>query len=212
MRELICRTTRYAFFLMLFLTMPLIFCVDYLLKIWLKNENVPEFTSAFIILSLVTILIQTLGEPMDHGLLSEGNIRFYEILLFALNLCNLVLAYLGLLIGLPPISVYWITLFTGIPIVILRLVLSGNAYQLTAGMYCHEVLLRVGIVSALCFLLALQLTRYPADTFPRFFLYCCWIALESLGVICFAGLKKEERREILHWIRSRLKKFRPEDA
>lgn len=191
MRDLVCHTSCYAYYLTLFLALPLIFNVDDLLAIWLRK--VPEYTAVFIVLTLIYALVDTLGQPMMTGLLAEGNIRGYEIWLLILNGAGLCVAYGGMKAGAAPVFVYWMAIAVSVLITILRLLLSRKAYGLTLRGYGKEVMGPVLRVTVLATLLAFLSVFRRAESFWHLVLNGGWVAMETAVVIYFAGMGQSER-------------------
>ena len=138
MHRLIFKSSRFSFYLMLILGIPLMKGIDFALGLWLVS--VPDHTALFIQLLMVFCLMDSLVQPLMTGLLAEGNIRVYEIALVVLNVGNVVLSYAALKCGYAPESVYVVSIVTEVGIIAARVWLSGKAYQLPVRRYCTEVL------------------------------------------------------------------------
>ena len=91
---------RYSFFLLAFISIPVMINLDYLLKLWLGI--VPEYTSTFLLLALISALINSMSQPLVTALHATGNIKFFQILICIIMLCELPLAYLILFFGGKP--------------------------------------------------------------------------------------------------------------
>ena len=138
MHRLIFKSSRFSFYLMLILGIPLMKGIDFALGLWLVS--VPDHTALFIQLLMVFCLMDSLVQPLMTGLLAEGNIRVYEIALVVLNVGNVLLSYAALKCGYAPESVYVVSIVTEVGIIAARVWLSGKAYQLPVRRYCTEVL------------------------------------------------------------------------
>lgn len=147
MHRLIFKSSRFSFFLMLILGLPLMKNIDYLLSLWLVS--VPEYTTIFIQLLLVFCLMDCIVAPLIIGLLAEGNIRIYEIALVVLNASNVILSFFALKSGFAPESVYVIPIIIEIAIMWSRIWLSSRTYKLSIRRYCVEVLGRILVVAVL---------------------------------------------------------------
>lgn len=74
---LVYRISKYSYFLMLIIVFPIIFNIDLILELWLKNP--PEHTAIFAILTSVYCLVDSLTGPLWAAMQAGGKIkRFLE--------------------------------------------------------------------------------------------------------------------------------------
>ena len=57
---------RYSFYLLLLIAIPVMINVDYLLQLWLGT--IPKYTSQFLLLALITALINVMSPPLTTAL------------------------------------------------------------------------------------------------------------------------------------------------
>ena len=69
--------TRISTLILLIMVIPLLFCMDDILRIWLKE--VPEYTTIFASWMLVNGFVVVLGSGFDPCIQSTGNIKNNEI-------------------------------------------------------------------------------------------------------------------------------------
>lgn len=89
MHKLIIRSTKFAFFILLLLLIPVCANIDYILDLWLVE--VPEHTASFVILILLYSLMDCFANPLITGVLAQGDIKPYEIALTFIYLINFLL-------------------------------------------------------------------------------------------------------------------------
>lgn len=94
--------SKFSFFLLAVVAIPIIFEMNSILKFWLKN--VPEFTVVFCRLILFGTMINQLTIGLQSALQATGKIKFYQIVVGCLILLNLPLAYFLLKLGYPAYS------------------------------------------------------------------------------------------------------------
>ena len=202
MHRLIFKSSRFSFYLMLLLGIPLMKGIDYALGIWLVE--VPEHTALFIQLLMVFCLMDCIVQPLMTGLLAEGNVRVYEIALVVLNVSNVVLSYIALKWGYLPESVYVVSIVVEVGIIACRVWLSGKAYHLPVKRYCVEVLGNALLVSALTGAFAWWVHLPIANAFANFVAVVLLVLLFT-GVIVYAlGLTRGERQFLWATARRRL--------
>lgn len=141
----ICRSSKYSFFLMLTLSLPLIKNTDYVLSLWLGSY--PEYTAIFIVWTLLDGLTNSINQPLLYGTLAEGRIRAYELMLTALFVSSLPLSYVILSLGFSPVAVY-VLLFSLRLGVFAALLQQSYRYGMRRRLFVKKVLLRLFVVTA----------------------------------------------------------------
>ena len=106
--HLVLETTKYTYYLMLLIALPLLFQTDFILYLWLKN--VPEYTVIFSQL----IIIQGLFSVFDTGLYmsfyAKGRLRENALVSPTLGFLCFPLIYLLFKFGYGPICLSWVFL------------------------------------------------------------------------------------------------------
>lgn len=74
---LVYRISKYSYFLMLIIVFPIIFNIDLILELWLKNP--PEHTAIFAILTSVYCLVDSLTGPLWAAMQAGGKIKRFQI-------------------------------------------------------------------------------------------------------------------------------------
>lgn len=200
---LILKSSRFSFYLMLMLGIPLMKGVDYVLALWLVS--VPEYTAIFIRLLMVFCLMDCLVQPLMTGLLAEGNIRVYEIVLLVLNVGNVALSYIALKHGYVPECVYWVSIVVEVGIIISRVWLSGKAYRLPVKRYCVEVLGNALLVAAVAGVFAWWIYLPFTNTFANFILSMLLVFLFTGLMVYVLGLTCNERKFLRSVIKNKLR-------
>ena len=95
LRQLIYRLGKYSFFLAGALLVPLCLNMDAILDVWI-GQKVPEFTSSFCTLSLISAAIDCIAVPGLVCNQATGNVRNFNIIWSLILMSNLPLAILFL--------------------------------------------------------------------------------------------------------------------
>lgn len=69
--------SRFAFLIMLLLTVPIMLSIDYILQVWLGN--VPQYTNQFVVLFFIIGLVRSLGSGFDGMIQATGKLKRYQI-------------------------------------------------------------------------------------------------------------------------------------
>lgn len=99
MLRLSMMASKSGFFLLAFIAIPCMFEMDFLLQFWLGN--VPEYTGIFCILILLSALVNQLTIGLQTAFQASGRVEKYQIIVGAIVLSNLPIAYLLLRLNLP---------------------------------------------------------------------------------------------------------------
>jgi len=74
--SLLCRSSKFSYYLMYIIALPVLFECDFLLDLWLVD--VPAYAVLFTRIVLLDCLIGTLSGPMITALMATGNIKWYQ--------------------------------------------------------------------------------------------------------------------------------------
>ena len=122
MNSLVIRTSKFSFYLLFILTLPIVLEIDFILKLWLNI--VPEYTAIFSILILVNALIDTISGPLMTALQATGKIKLYQFLVGTLLMLILPVTYLLFKLEYPPMSTFFVSISVSVIALALRLMLT----------------------------------------------------------------------------------------
>ena len=201
MHALIFRSCRICYFLMLILSIPLIKNIDYVLKIWLVE--VPEYTSVFVVLTLMDSLIAALNNPLLYGVLAAGQIKVYEIVMSSMCMLTLIINYKMLSLGFTPVYVY-IALVIFRFFVMLSLIWQSKTYSLKWKDFIKFVAIRVVITTAVCIVVAWGVNfSFIGIPFLRFLIETGIIVLLNGCAIFMIGFTGAERKTTIFVIKTK---------
>lgn len=98
--DLVYRTTRYSFFLVIICAIPLIFQCENLLELWL--DKVPLYARDFCYFIIAVSVVDALAAPLWMSAYARGNIKKYQITISCILFINFPLSALFMAIGLSP--------------------------------------------------------------------------------------------------------------
>lgn len=194
--DLVFRSARFSYLLMLCAVMPIFFEVDTILKVWLKI--VPDNSAIFIRITLCTSLIYTLSNPLIVLAHATGKIKKYQLIVGGILLLILPFSYLCLRFGLPiwtPFAVHFCIEFIDS---FVRLYLLRGLAGVSARQYVRDVWVKVLKVTICAVILPTVLSVVlPHSTGIE----CLMIVVCVLSSSFFAytvGLTKSERLFFRH--------------
>lgn len=204
MHTLLIQSSRFAFYFMSILIVPIILHADYLLKLWLVNP--PEYASLFVKLVLITSLMEILSEPLLTGVQATGKLKMFNVIVSSIYLLNLPICWIFLKNGWPPESTVYINMLLVVAAIIPKLIICNRYFKLPIWSYLLEVIIWCSFITFVSFwvgyftLLFISSIHIIGD-FAAFVI--CLV--ETIGVIFLLGLKNREKKSVLCWIEKRVR-------
>lgn len=191
MHNLLFRSSKFTFFLLLAVSLPVMIETETILTVWLKI--VPDYTISFVRLLLVIMLINSTSMPLMTAAAATGNVKKYQSIIGGLLLGIVPVAYLVLRMGGDPNSVYIVYLIILVIAFIARLYIIRPMIQLSIRNYFYRVVLPCSLI----FTLSLFLTALIKHVTPEGLVYSAIICLLCVGIALltsyYIGLTKGER-------------------
>ena len=104
MHRLLFRASKFSFFLLLILSLPVFLETEPILTIWLKI--VPDYTVPFLRILLGIVIIDATARPLMTAAAATGDVKKYQSTIGCILLSIVPIAYVVLKLGGDPISVY----------------------------------------------------------------------------------------------------------
>lgn len=195
MKTLLFRSTRFSYYLLLALSLPIILKMDFILHLWLKE--VPDYTTGFCQLVLVSSLVSTLSNFLAQVARAYGKIRNYQIIVSIFLFLNFPLSYIVLKFGCSPLSTMFVNIGVNAMLLFVRLRLTNRMIQMTYGSFIRNVLFPVIIVTSVALVIPLTI-YFMLDNSIISFIIVCLVSFVSVGVSTYAlGMNANERQYIL---------------
>ena len=195
MLSLLYRGSRFSYYLLFFLSFPILLNTDYIMHIWLKN--VPEYAVQLAQLSLVASMIASLSNPLVTAQNATGNVRNYQIVVGGLQLCNLPLCYVALYMGFSPLSVMVVAIIVEILSLIARLIIIPIYIKSFSSVeYIRQVVLKILMVTIVASVIPLIFSKFLTEGFISFVLVSLVCCISSLLSILMIGCTKTEKQII----------------
>lgn len=191
MRKLMFRSARFSFYLLLFLSLPVLFETNFILTVWLKI--VPDNTVIFLRIMICTSLIYTLANPMIIANQATGKVRKYQAVCGSILLIILPVSYVCLKLGCPAYSVFIVHFCMESVTQFARMIMLRPLIGIRLRDYFKNVYSRVFVVVVLSVIVPFLVYESMGDTVTRFFVMCA-VCVLSVGTVAYtAGLSKNER-------------------
>lgn len=204
--DLIFKSSKFSYFIMITLTFPLIIQLDFILKFWL--DIVPPYTAQICCLVIIVQLVECLASPLYTTIFAIGNIKTYQLVVCLLRSFSLIFGIVVCKIGLEPYYIYIGPCFVALILLLYRLVFVRDAIRLSIRNYCKSVLFPVGVctiipVSAICVLrfyvpIELNFLIWLIEAIIIFIITCSIIWLLGLNIDERHSLVKIARNKLIH--------------
>lgn len=193
--SLVFASSKYCFYLLFFLSLPLMIEAEYILGIWLGEY--PEHTVNFIRIILMTALLDAFINPMFTANLASGKIKIYQIGVFSVSFVFMFITYF--VIKLTKISesvfvTYFISCLIG---TFVRLIVLKKQIGLPPLQYAKKVLVPVFIVVITSSVFPIIVHDFLDLGLKRFLItgFVCVLCVSA--AVYFLGLNKNEREFVI---------------
>ena len=195
--------TLYSYYLVLFIAVPLIFNMEYLLQIWLGEF--PPYSVLFCRLTILGFLLDTLGNLVHPIIKANGSIRKFHIVISLILFLNFPLSYFSLKLGLSPYSVLYVYCLVSVIALFVKLFMLHNVIYFTVRDYIIQVLKPVIQVTIL-YLITPSIFKILGSEGDIFYLIFNIILTSIVGLIIFyyVGITEQLRIKIRFMLFSKL--------
>ena len=204
MHKLIFRSSKFSCFMVLLFAIPLVFEVDFLLRIWLVE--VPAHTANFIRLTLIITMILSTTNSQVTAMLATGDIKKYQLIVGGLGMLVFPFAWLAFSLGAPPEASYYAIIIVFIMQYVFRLQLMKEMVNMSVMAFVKEVLLRILLVGCISMVVPAILFCSLPDNALRFILICGFSTLSTALCVLYIGMDKVERQYVLETIKKKIRR------
>lgn len=203
MHSLMFRSARFSFFLLFFLTLPILIETNFVLTIWLKN--VPNDTVIFTQLMIAISLIYTIANPCVVANQATGKVKVYQAVVGGILLLILPISYVVLKLGAPAYAVFIVHFFVECLAQLARMIMLRKMINLPLIAYFKNIYVPVFCVVLVASLLPIYVNSMFDEGWHRFIIvgFTCVLSV-SLTVFTF-GFTASERLFFINKAKSILK-------
>jgi O-antigen/teichoic acid export membrane protein len=191
MMSLIYQGSRLSYYMLLFLSLPILVNTDYLLHLWLKE--VPDHSVPFVQLTLMFSMAESISHPLVTAQLATGKIRNYQLVVGGLQMMNLPVSYILLRLGGAPETILFVAIFFSLCCLAARLYMLRSMINLNATHFLYKVIINVVVVTFLSSLIPLYINSILTISFQTFLLVSLSCIVSSVISIMYVGCNQKER-------------------
>lgn len=192
MVKLVCRGSRFSFFIMLLFIVPFELEADTILKIWLGV--VPEQAPVFLRLVLLASMSNIFGNTLYTAMMATGKIKRYQVLVTIYGCLVFPLSWIAYKMGMPAYTTYIIFAFIYFTLNAIRLMELKRVMNFPIMTFVNSVLWRILLVALVAFTLPYAVHSFIDNNIVRLITVCV-VGVAWTAVVSFLlGLDKHERQ------------------
>lgn len=211
MNSLIERGSRFSYYIMLFLILPVVMETEFVLTLWLKEY--PLYSVIFVRLVLVASIIDALSNTLITLQNATGRIRNYQLAVGGMLMMNFPLSLFCLKLNITPVSVYVVSIGVSFSCLFLRLFFLERMVEKFSSMnFLRKVCFNVLVVTVLALILPFILHSTLPYGWFRFIIVVIVCLLSSSLCILFVGCTIGERQFLFAKLLLLKEKFKKYDS
>lgn len=205
MHILIFRSSKFTYFLLFIIGLPVVIEAPFILELWLKI--VPDYTVVFLRLMIFTMLVDSSANPLMVSATATGKIKVYQSVIGGLLLLILPVSYVVLKLGSAPWAVFVVHFVICSIAFIARLFIIRPMIHLSIRQYFNRAILPCIYVSFVAIIVpAIFYIFLPKSIIFSFIVII--VSILSASFTCFVvGLDTNERYAIIGKAKNIYKKF-----
>ncbi|HHI5408919.1 TPA: lipopolysaccharide biosynthesis protein [Vibrio metoecus] len=206
MHKLIIGCSKYAFFLLYLLALPILLQTDTVLKLWLITP--PQYADLFCQLMLVDALIISLSGSLMASVQATGNVKRYQAIVGGVLLLNLPASYCFLSNGASAHVVFYISICASILALFCRFFLLKKIIDLDVRGFFVKVIWKISLVVIFTYLSLSLFDFRSVVTAIDFIIASSLIFIFTVVSIYILGLERFERKFVNVQMRKLFNLFR----
>jgi O-antigen/teichoic acid export membrane protein len=204
MLELAMMASKFSYFLLFFVSLPLLIEMEYILGLWLKN--VPESTVVFCRLILILSLTNMLTIGLQTAQQATGKIKVYQAIVGSTILITPLFSYLAILVVGKVEYALWTAIVIEFIACVLRLLLVKRTTGLSITLYFKKAILSILLISIISSGIPIFIYKfYPETSFFRFLFTGTLTSVTLLVQYYFIGITQSQRMLLREFVMSKIK-------
>ncbi len=202
LHELVCKGSKYSYFLVYFFALPIILEAPKIMEIWLLN--VPAHAVEFVRISLISLLFMSAGDSFLKAINATGKIARYQKVVLITAVWVFPLTYWAFKSGLAPEWSYVILTVVNIIVVAERVIICSRLTGLSIKKVFADVVTKAFSVTIAASVLPVLVCLLFPPTGWRTLAVLGISAVSTLGATYFLGTTPGERNAIVDFFKQRL--------
>ena len=205
MYKLIFASSKYSYYMLFVLSLPIAIESKTLLRVWL--DDVPDNTNEFLRLILLTAAVNVLANPLVISAQATGKIKKIQMAESVVLLLILPFTYFSFKIGALPVIGFYIYFLFHVIAVIVRLMILQSLIKISYKDYFVQVISPILSVTFLSIALGgIAFYYLDNETFFNSLVVCFLVCLFTIGIIFLFGLNRKEKDFVCDKLKTILRK------
>lgn len=196
--KLFYNSTKYSFFLLWIICLPVMFSIRELLDIWLVE--VPRYADIFTVWVLIHALVNVFNNPVWTIALAVGRLKRYILIGNGVLLLIFPFSYIAFKYGVSPVSVFIIMVVLRFIYVWITLCIISRYISLKWHEYWIKVLFPTMKTIGISLVIAAVLYFVMPNNVIGTFSYCILTVMITMGCIWLVGVTEDERLIIRNFV------------
>lgn len=202
MLSLVFKSSKYSYFLILMLSIPILLETHYILELWLKI--VPDYVVFFTRLVIINALIDSSSYSLQTLAQATGRIKAYQSIVGGMMLLNLPISFFLLNLGFLPEVTFYVAIFVSIVCFFLRLFMLKSMVDFPIIIFFNKVIKIIILITTIACIAPLLIMFYMDESFIRFITIGLISSLNVLFSIYLIGLSKTEKKDLLDFLTNKI--------
>ena len=207
-KQLLLASTKYSYYMMLILSLPICLSADHLLHLWLGN--VPEYTTIFLQLIIIQSLFQVFDTSFYTALYAKGRLRENALISPTLGFISFPVIYILFKLGYSPVALSWASLvsYAIIGIIVKPLLIIKIANYTWKDIWSVFIpCLKVTVLSIpIPLLMYYKIGSISANIGIKFILIVVFSILSVLISTWYMGIDENTRNKLKIFIKEKMKR------
>ena len=203
MSNLVYKSSKSSFFLLYFISMPILLNINFILDVWL--ETVPDYSAIFCKLVIWSSYLEAISMPLVMAILATGQNKYYQIFVSLFISLNIILTWLFLSRGLSPMFIFYTKIGVSFLVIGVRLFFANRQASIAVPKFFTQTIIPATKVIVI---------TLPFYLFFNNYVETSGLLIKTLGTIAFTviilfsiyllGLTSGERKFILATIQTKI--------
>lgn len=201
--NLVYAISRYTYLIMLVICVPLLLCMDEVLRLWLGADNIPPLTSIFASLLLIDGMIASLRTGFDASIQASGKIKKNQIGYTIINLSIIPIVYILYKMGLPAYMNVLVGVILSLFTTAFQATIMREQTDFTYSDYWKKTILPSLYTTMVAFVPMIGFRYIIGNKMLVVLAFALFATFWAIIVSFFVGINKHERTSIIEFAKNK---------
>lgn len=203
--NLLFSSSKINYYMILFISIPIILNIDYLLNVWL--DDYPELTVPFIKAIVIYTMIDSFQQPLWTAVHATGILKVHQIMIASIKILSIPLTYLLLYLGYSSVLTLYLWSALNLICAFARTLYLRKLISLPLGRYLKDVIIRIVLVTMLVLPISFIFSEVFINGFSHLIITSFISSAILLLSVFFIGINYNERRFLINMISNKIHNF-----